>query len=127
MKKGMLRSVLVAFMLIVTVGLLGCNGGSPAQNPVVGTWAITGMSQDGVEITEEELAEVMGEEAITLSFNEDGTVTGSFIDESDGSSTTYELDGDKVYLDGDTSNYLVLDGDTMTADIDGTSMILSRQ
>lgn len=129
MKKGILGSALVAVLLVVTLGLVGCGGGGGAadNSSVVGTWTITGMTQDGTEITEEQIVSMMGEDYLTLTFTEDGKVDGSLMGESAGMDSTYKVEGNKIFVDDDTENYFEVNGDKMTADIDGTTITLTKK
>ena len=129
MKKGILSSILVAFALVVTLGLVGCGGGADdsASSSVVGTWKVTSMTHEGTTVDEEALIDMLGEDYLAVTFNEDGTVGGNFMGETADLSSTYKIDGDRIYIDDDTENYFVIDGDTLTADIEGSSLTLIKK
>ncbi len=127
-----LSSILVILMLCAMLGvsLAGCGDNATNQegedtgSSIEGTtWALVGGTQDGVEVSLEDL---MGGIIPTYEFKADGVVTNSAGENSmDG---TYTENGNivSISLGGNTFD-LTIDGDTMTMEQDNMVMYFELQ
>lgn len=118
--KKTLGALLTLSFAFLCVFLVSCDdssspsGGGGGANPIVGTWHLTGGSQDGVDFTPEELA-YRNE---TMIFNSDGT--GTLIERGDILGLTWSTSGDSLTMfdeedDGGTYPYSI-SGNTMTTE-----------
>ena len=80
-------SVLAAVLVVVTMVLASCGGGSLKDDPAVGSWEMTEVEYSGQTLSADDLKSTgQMSEMPKLTINEDGTCTFSFMDE-DGQGT----------------------------------------
>jgi len=114
-------AIVLAFVLLVSVGLVGCKkDGKNSANDLVGTWKLTSMEYAGQKIEGEELA-AYGD-AMTIEFKSDGKVSLM------GDESTYSQSDNKVEIsnEGEVIITLVKDGNTLVVDEDGMKMVFTK-
>ena len=117
----MQKRVLTFLMaLMMVLGLAACGGGSESA---AGTYKMTKMSSEGIEMTAEEMTELFGMEVeMTLELKADNTFVldmGFLMAEGEeGASGTWKLDGDALILSAD--------GEDITTTYDGKTIVLEE-
>ena len=124
MKKRVL-TFLMAMAMIVSLTACGGNKG-PA-----GTYKLTTMKSDGLEMNVEELAALFEMDIqVTLQLKDDNSFTldMGILSEGENTSGTWKMDGDSLILSVDGEELPVTyDGKTIVMDMDGESLTFQKK
>lgn len=132
-KKFFVSGVL-ALALVLSVGLVGCGGGeAPAEgdsaSEIMGTWSLSGIEVDGVEMPEEYVEQylsVLGEDTLKISFKDNGEAQLDFAGVSEGGATyTYENGKGAIENEGETLDFTFSDG-KIKAESEGIVLVFSK-
>lgn len=116
----MKKIVALTLVLVMVFALCACGGSKGGATP--GTYKLTGMVEDGEDMSDYiPLLESMGME-INLVLNKDGT---GYL-EMYGEQMELTWDANSITIEGESEPYTV-DGDTLTISEDDTSMTFTRQ
>lgn len=133
MKKQVLTFLMV---LAMVVSLAACgggdgDGGSSGGNSPVGTYQMTSMNSDGMEMTAEDLTALFGTDVeITLEIKDDNSFTLDlgFLVEDESVSGTWAMEGDSLKLSAEGDSISVTyDGKTIVMDVDGEILTFEKQ
>ena len=130
MKKQVLTFLMV---LAMAISLAACGGGgsSDGGNSPVGTYQMTSMNSDGMEMTAEDLTALFGMDVeITLEIKDDNSfiLDLGFLVEDENVSGTWEMDGDSLKLSAEGDSISVTsDGKTIVMDVDGEILTFEKQ
>lgn len=130
MKKQVLTFLMV---LAMAISLAACGGGgsSDGGNSPVGTYQMTSMNSDGMEMTTEDLTALFGMDVeITLEIKDDNSfiLDLGFLVEDENVSGTWEMDGDSLKLSAEGDSISVTyDGKTIVMDVDGEILTFEKQ
>ena len=131
MKKQVLTFLMVLAMVISLAACGGGGGGSSGGNSPVGTYQMTSMNSDGMEMTAEDLAALFGTDVeITLEIKDDNSFTLDlgFLVEDENVSGTWEMDGDSLKLSAEGDSISVTyDGKTIVMDVNGEILTFEKQ
>lgn len=130
MKKQVLTFLMVLAM-VISLAACGGGGGSGGGNSPAGTYQMTSMNSDGMEMTAEDLAAMFGTEVkMTLEIKDDNSfvLDLGFLVEEESVSGTWEMDGDNLKLSaGGDSISVTYDGKTIVMDMDGEVITFEKQ
>lgn len=102
-------SVLAAVLVVVTMVLASCGGGSLKGDPAVGSWEMTEVEYSGQTLSADDLKSTgQMTEMPKLTINEDGTCTFSFMDE-DGQGTVSAGEDGKYDIQDDSDQTLTFE------------------
>lgn len=121
-----------ALLLVVSLGLTGCSGSNSegsAGDAMTGTWTLSGIEAQGVEMPEsyvKSYLEALGEDNLTITFNADKSVEMSFAGESaDGAKYTFD-DGKGTIDDGKTQMDFEMTDGKLKIESSGVTMIFNK-
>lgn len=130
MKKQVLTFLMVLAM-VISLAACGGGGGSGGGNSPAGTYQMTSMNSDGMEMTAEDLTAMFGTEVkMTLEIKDDNSfvLDLGFLVEEESVSGTWEMDGDNLKLSaGGDSISVTYDGKTIVMDMDGEVITFEKQ
>lgn len=120
MKKKLLVLFIISIMM-VTFAACGSKGGS-SKTPPIGSFTVTGIIEDGIETSEEEITTLkdMGL-AMTVELKSDNTGVITLF----GESVDVTWDEENITMEGDAIPY-TFDGTTLTLNQDTTSYIFTK-
>ena len=125
MKKQVL-TFLMALMMIVSLAACGGGGKSP-----VGTYQLTAITSDGVEMSVEEMNELFGVETdMSLELKDDNSFTWDmgFWGDGENASGTWKMDGDALVLSAEGEDLSVTyDGKTIVMDLESDLFTFEKQ
>lgn len=130
-KKWCTRGLLV-LVVALSVCLVGCGGGGASEegkNEVVGTWTLSGIEADGVEMSEEYVEQylsALGEDTLKVILKDNGEAQIDFVGTSD-DSVTYTFENGKGSLkSSDESLDFTLEDGKMKIESSGVYLIFSK-
>ena len=120
--KKVLALLLIAVMVFALTACSGGGGGKADKPSPVGTFTLSGMSEDGEETSQEDLDLLASLGlSVTMEIKEDGTgVLNLFGEEME-----FTWDADNIIVEGEKQPY-TFDGTTFTMESDGTSMTFTK-
>lgn len=131
MKKQVLTFLMVLAMVVSLAACGGGDGGSSGDNSPVGTYQMTSMNSDGMEMTAEDLTALFGTDVeITLEIKDDNSFTLDlgFLAEDESVSGTWAMEGDSLKLSAEGDSISVTyDGKTIVMDVDGEILTFEKQ
>lgn len=135
--KKHLVALLTVACLVMTIGLVGCgnsssgeaNSGGNSGDSVVGTWSLSGIEVDGVNMPKDYVdsyIQALGEDVLTMTFEENGIVVMSFVGESPQDYMYTYSDGKGTVEGGGEKLEFEIDGKQLKLDTMGTILVFSK-
>lgn len=122
--KNFKKILAVLMIAVLAFGLVACGGGGGGANKPspVGTYTLTGMTEDGEETSQEDL-ELMASLGltVTMEFKDDNTGALTLF----GEAMEFTWDDSNITMEGESVPY-TFDGTTLTLEQDGTSMTFTK-